>query len=66
MRAVNIHATGDVRIDDIPTPLVGPADVLVKVADKLISHRFNFDQFSDAAAMARTAASRKVMVEFEV
>jgi threonine dehydrogenase-like Zn-dependent dehydrogenase len=35
-------------------------------ADKLISHRFNFDQFSDAVAMARTAASRKMKVEFEV
>jgi (R,R)-butanediol dehydrogenase / meso-butanediol dehydrogenase / diacetyl reductase len=33
-------------------------------ADKLISHRFDFDQFHDAVATARTAASRKVMVEF--
>ena len=32
-------------------------------ADKLISHRFDFDNFYDAVAR-RTAASRKVMVEF--
>jgi threonine dehydrogenase-like Zn-dependent dehydrogenase len=33
-------------------------------AEALISHRFGFDRFLDALAMARTRSSTKVMVEF--
>lgn len=34
-------------------------------AERLISHRFNFDRFDDALATARSSVSAKVMVEFE-
>jgi threonine dehydrogenase-like Zn-dependent dehydrogenase len=32
MKQVNIHAPGDVRVDDVAEPEVGPGDALVKVA----------------------------------
>lgn len=32
MRLINIHAPGDVRIDEVPAPVAGPRDALVKVA----------------------------------
>lgn len=31
MRVVNIHGPNDVRIDEIPTPQIGPQDVLLKI-----------------------------------
>lgn len=31
MRVVNIHGPNDVRVDDAPTPQVGPHDVLLKI-----------------------------------
>jgi threonine dehydrogenase-like Zn-dependent dehydrogenase len=32
MKQVNIHAPGDVRVDEVPEPEVGPGDALVEVA----------------------------------
>lgn len=32
MRQVNVHGPGDVRVDDVPEPELGPRDALVRVA----------------------------------
>ena len=35
MRALRFHAPGDVRLEDVPRPVPGPGDVLVRVEDAL-------------------------------
>lgn len=32
MKAVVVHGAGDVRVDEVPEPIVGPKDVLIQVA----------------------------------
>ncbi len=70
MKAAVLHAVGKLTVEEMPEPVPGAGEVVVRVgaagyvdAKRLVTHTFPLDQIGEAFAANESLVGMKVIVE---